>query len=125
MQPPIYYWELKNLGLCTYFGGRPVRPLFGSTMPKGFPPSRKLAPAGQAPSDAVPGRLGTPPSRLPDHPEPADEALALESAQYIAQMSAELASIARASNLDLLAYFLDMARVEATSSIRKLEGRAD
>jgi hypothetical protein len=40
-------------------------------------------------------------------------------------MSAELASIARASSLDLLAYFLDMARVEATSSIRKLEGRPD
>jgi hypothetical protein len=40
-------------------------------------------------------------------------------------MSAELASIARASNLEILAYFLDMARVEATSSIRKLEGRSD
>jgi hypothetical protein len=40
-------------------------------------------------------------------------------------MSAELAAIARASNLDLLAYFLEMARVEATSSIRKLEGRPD
>jgi hypothetical protein len=36
-------------------------------------------------------------------------------------MAGELASIARSSNLDLLAYFLDMARVEATSSIRKLE----
>jgi hypothetical protein len=62
---------------------------------------------------------------LPEPPEPANEALALESAQYIAQMSAELASIARASNLDLLAYFLEMARVEATSSIRKLEGKPD
>ncbi len=93
-------------------------------MAKGFPPSRKLAPAGQGPLGSA--SLGTPPaSRLPDPHEPADEALALESAQYIAQMSAELASIARASNLDLLAYFLDMARVEATSSIRKLEGRPD
>jgi hypothetical protein len=63
-------------------------------------------------------------SSLPDLPTQ-DEALALEAAQYIAQMSAELASIARASSLDLLAYFLDMARVEATSSIRKLEGRPD
>ena len=40
-------------------------------------------------------------------------------------MSAELASMARASNLEILAYFLDIARVEATSSIRKLEGRSD
>ncbi len=62
---------------------------------------------------------------MPDLPEPADGALALESAQYIAQMSAELAAIARGSNLDLLAYFLDMARLEATNSIRKLEGRPD
>ena len=62
---------------------------------------------------------------LPELPEPADEALALESARYIAQMSAELASIARASHLDLLAYFLEMARVEATSNIRKLEGTPD
>ncbi len=51
--------------------------------------------------------------------------MALESAQYIAQMSAELASIARKANLDLLAYFLDMARVEATSSVRKLEGLSE
>jgi hypothetical protein len=68
-------------------------------------------------------RIGTAPvSPLPEAPQPADPALALESARYIAQMSAELASIARATNLDLLAYFLEMARVEATSSIRKLEG---
>jgi hypothetical protein len=50
---------------------------------------------------------------------------ALESAQYIAQMSAELATIARASNLDFLAYFLEMARAEAASSVRKLEGKSD
>jgi hypothetical protein len=68
--------------------------------------------------------LGTSPARLPEA-EPPDPELALESAQYIAQMSAELAFIARSSNLDLLAYFLDMARVEATSSVRKLEGRPD
>jgi hypothetical protein len=66
-----------------------------------------------------------PVSRLPEAPQPADQALALESAQYIAQMTAELASIARASNLDLLAYFLERARVEVTSSIRKLEGTPD
>jgi hypothetical protein len=40
-------------------------------------------------------------------------------------MSAELAAMARGANLDLLAYFLDMARVEATSSVRKLEDRSE
>jgi len=40
-------------------------------------------------------------------------------------MSGELAAMARNANLDLLAYFLDMARVEATSSIHKLEGRSE
>ena len=92
-------------------------------MTKGSPRPRKPAPAGQGPLGETPDRLGALPlSRLPGIPEPADEAMALESAKYIAQMSAELASIARASHLDLLAYFLEMARVEANSSIRKLEG---
>ena len=92
-------------------------------MTKGSSRPQIIAPAGQA---TTPRRLGTPPvSPLPDLPEPADGALALESAQYIAQMSAELAAIARGSNLDLLAYFLDMARLEATNSIRKLEGTPD
>ncbi len=93
-------------------------------MTKGSPRPGKIAPA--APADESRGnRLGTPPGRLPDAPEPADPALALESAQYIAQMSAELAVMARNVNLDLLAYFLDMARMEATSSMRKLEGRPE
>ncbi len=92
-------------------------------MTKGPPRFRKLAPEGQPSLGAAPRRLGTSPISQPSEPlQPSDEALALESAQYIAQMSAELASIARASNLGLLAYFLDMARVEATSSIRKFEG---
>ena len=90
-------------------------------MAKGSPRPRKLSPEGQGPSGGTPDRLEAL-SRLPEIPEPANEAMALESAKYIAQMSAELAGIARASNLDLLAYFLDMARVEANSSIRKLEG---
>lgn len=36
-----------------------------------------------------------------------------ESSQYIAQMAQELARMARGSRLDLLAYFLDMAELEA------------
>jgi hypothetical protein len=91
-------------------------------MTKGSPRSGKIAPA--EPAEGRP-RLGTPPGPLPDGAEPADPALAAESARYIAQMSGELASLARGANLELLAYFLDMARVEATSSIRKLEGRSE
>ena len=95
-------------------------------MPKASPPSPKVVQAAQGRVEALPERLGSPPTtRLPDPTEPVDPALALESAQYIAQMSAELASIARAGNLDLLAYFLEMARLEATNSIRKLEGRPE
>ena len=94
-------------------------------MTKGSPRTGKIAPAAPADESGRSNRLGTPPGRLPDAPEEADPALALESAQYIAQMSAELAVMARNVNLDLLAYFLDMARMEATSSMRKLEGRPE
>jgi hypothetical protein len=59
---------------------------------------------------------------LPEPPTADDDELALESARYIAQMAAELASMARGAHLELLAYFLEMARMEATSSVRKLEG---
>ena len=41
-----------------------------------------------------------------------------EAAQYISEFSAELASLAREANLDLLAYMLDMARLEATEAAR-------
>lgn len=36
-------------------------------------------------------------------------------AAYIAQLSGELAGLARTSRFDLLAYFLEMARLEAMS----------
>jgi hypothetical protein len=36
-------------------------------------------------------------------------------ALFVSQMSAELAVLARSARLDVLAYFLDMARVEAAS----------
>lgn len=42
-------------------------------------------------------------------------------ASYVAQMSEEMGRLARASGLDLLAYFLDMARLEA----RARSGRFD
>jgi hypothetical protein len=41
-----------------------------------------------------------------------------ETAQYIAEFSAELAYLARESKLDLLAYLLDMARLEASRSVQ-------
>jgi hypothetical protein len=93
-------------------------------MTRSSPRSGKTAPEpGHEPNRR--DRIGTPPKSVIDAPEPADPMLALEAAQYIAQMSAELAVMARGANLDLLAYFLDMARVEATSSVRKLEGRPE
>lgn len=44
-----------------------------------------------------------------------------EVTRYIAQMSAELASMARASELSLLSYFLDMAAAEAGDTTRRLD----
>jgi hypothetical protein len=40
-----------------------------------------------------------------------------ETAQYIAEFTAELSYLARQSKLDLLAYLLDMARLEAGRAI--------
>ena len=37
----------------------------------------------------------------------------VETARYVAEFSAELAFLARQAKLDLLAYLLDMARLEA------------
>ncbi len=48
---------------------------------------------------------------------------AADAADYIAQMAAELARIARTAKLDPLAYFLEMARIEAKTCLRRLEGR--
>jgi len=39
-----------------------------------------------------------------------------ETARYIADFTAELAYLARNANLDVLAYLLDMARLEATQN---------
>lgn len=42
-----------------------------------------------------------------------------DAADYIQQLTVELASLARNAQLDLLAYFLDMARIEAETQVRK------
>lgn len=45
----------------------------------------------------------------------------VQSAEYIADLAAELAKIARRSRLDVLAYLLDIANLEA----RTISGRAN
>ena len=41
-----------------------------------------------------------------------------ETAQFIAEFTAELAYLARQTQLDLLAYLLDMARLEAARAMQ-------
>ena len=43
----------------------------------------------------------------------------LETARYVADFSAELSYLARQSKLDLLAYLLDMARLEAIRAVQR------
>jgi len=43
----------------------------------------------------------------------ADDATVAEVADYIAQITGEIAHMARSAKLDMLAYFLTMARMEA------------
>ncbi|MEZ0170476.1 hypothetical protein [Microvirga sp. TS319] len=43
---------------------------------------------------------------------------AAETARYIAEFTAELSYLARRERLDLLAYLLDMARLEAARAIQ-------
>jgi hypothetical protein len=44
-----------------------------------------------------------------------------EVARYVAQMTSELGGMARGANMDLLAYFLDMCRVEANVQLQHFE----
>ena len=46
-------------------------------------------------------------------------AKSLEIVRYIAEMSAQMAQMAAAADLDLLAYFLDMARIESELALRR------
>jgi len=47
---------------------------------------------------------------------------AQETARYISEFSAELSYLARETKLDLLAYLLDMARLEAIRAVRATDG---
>jgi hypothetical protein len=45
------------------------------------------------------------------------------AAKYVAELSAELANLARQHGLDALGYILDMARLEAENATRHVNGR--
>lgn len=72
-------------------------------------------------------RIGTTPAsdiRQTENAPPESEETRLvkhEVARYIAQMTAELGGMARGANMDLLAYFLDMCRVEANVQLERFE----
>jgi hypothetical protein len=51
--------------------------------------------------------------RLPQGDAPEPTANNRDLAIYIAQMTAEMSAMSRTAGFDLLAYFLDMARIEA------------
>jgi len=55
-------------------------------------------------------------ARAPVRDEPTDPTT--DVARYVADMTAQLASMARAAKLDLLAYFLNMANAESESIAR-------
>jgi hypothetical protein len=68
-------------------------------MPKQPPhPPKAVQTQPGSPSDATGGRITDP----------------TEAARYIAEFTAELSVVARGAKLELLAYLLDMARLEAT-----------
>ena len=47
-----------------------------------------------------------------------------QAAAYVAELSGNLAAIARRHGLDALGYILDMARIEAVNATRHINGRA-
>jgi hypothetical protein len=51
---------------------------------------------------------------------PADPA---QAAAYVAELSADLATLARRHGLEALGYILDMARLEAENATRHMDGR--
>lgn len=53
-----------------------------------------------------------------DSVHPGGKMSPVETAQYVAEFSAELSYLAREANLDLLAYLLDMARLEAIRAVQ-------
>lgn len=86
-----------------------------------FPAVRDMSvPASKSSHPSVsmtePSRAG---AREPATTKTIDPVIREEVAHYIAQMTAEMAGMCRAANLQLLAYFLEMARIEATSVLHQ------
>jgi hypothetical protein len=55
---------------------------------------------------------------------PSGPGMQREVASYIAEISLELSALARGVRLDTLAYFIDMVRMEAGITCRRLDGTA-
>lgn len=70
------------------------------------------------------GAAATPDSDNPKL-QSAFEAMQLEVALYIESISAELGVMARESKLEGLAYFIDMARIEASIQVARRAGDID
>ena len=60
--------------------------------------------------------------QYPDRGEPAS---ARETARYIADLSAGMAELARGSGLDVMAYLLELVRLEAEEAAQNLPIRQD
>lgn len=73
--------------------------------------TRALRPSGKA-------RSVTDPLGDDDSAHLGDGMTPTETARYVAEFSAELSYLARNANLDLLAYLLDMARLEAIRAVQ-------
>lgn len=58
------------------------------------------------------------PSRERNAKARADSGKSADTAKYIAEFTAELSYLARRDGLDLLAYLLDMARLEAVRAVQ-------
>jgi hypothetical protein len=59
---------------------------------------------------------------MADQPEKAEPAGRTAVANYVATLSADLAAMARRTGLDTLSYLLEMARLEAESAARQVNG---
>ena len=68
-------------------------------------------------SEALPPRAASRHGVIPRR-ETRRDATAREIAGYIAELSGELAQLAAGADLELLAYFLDMARIESELAAR-------
>jgi hypothetical protein len=72
----------------------------------------------KTPANADLDKSASLPTVNPDQSHPLT-AQQVQVATYIAQMSSEMVAMSRTSGLELLAYFLDMARIEALTQARR------